>query len=43
MATTQTLPSDLVTLDKFYNEILDGHRAWLDKVHEAFNKQCEDI
>jgi len=43
MATTQTLPADPITLDKIYNEILDGHRVWLDKVHEAFNKQCETI
>ena len=30
-------------LDRIYNATVDHHRAYLNKLHQAFNKRCEKI
>lgn len=42
MSDTQ-LPEDQKSLARLYQETIDHHRAFLDRLHEAFNKRCEAI
>lgn len=37
------LPEDTNALARLYQETLDHHRAFLDRLHEAFNAHCEAI
>ncbi|MBU1018045.1 hypothetical protein KKA33_03380 [Patescibacteria group bacterium] len=39
----QNLPTDKNTLSKFYQDTIDYHRDYLNRLHEAFNKHCEAI
>ncbi len=37
------LPEDQKSLARLYQETIDHHRAFLDRLHDAFNKRCESI
>ncbi len=39
----QNLPADKNTLENLYQETIDYHRGYLKRLHEAFNKHCEEI
>ena len=38
-----TLPTDPQELNRLYNETVDHHKAYLEKVHQAFDRRCEEI
>ncbi|MBN2095888.1 hypothetical protein JW752_00620 [Candidatus Peregrinibacteria bacterium] len=39
----QTLPKDKTALSKLYQDTIDYHRDYLNRLHEAFNQHCEAI
>ncbi len=38
-----TLPADPQELNRLYNKTVDHHKQYLDKVHQAFDRRCEEI
>lgn len=39
----QNLPEDEQVLAGLYQDTIDHHRTYLDRLHEAFNARCEKI
>ena len=37
------LPDDPQELNQLYDETVEAHRAYLEKVHNAFDRRCEEI
>lgn len=42
MQTTQ-LPDDPLELNRLYDETVETHKGYLEKIHNAFNARCEKI
>jgi len=42
MQNTQ-LPDDTEALNRLYDETVEAHKAYLEKVHNAFDQRCEEI
>lgn len=40
---TNKLPEDKEALTKLYNETVDHHRGYLNKIQEAFHNKCDEI
>ena len=38
-----TLPNDEAELERLYNETVEQHNVYLDKIHAAFDKRCDEI
>jgi len=38
-----TLPDDEETLASLYNQTIEAHNTYLEKLHAAFDKRCEQI
>ncbi|MFH0820596.1 MAG: hypothetical protein V1908_02370 [Candidatus Peregrinibacteria bacterium] len=41
--TTQLLPEDPLELNRLYDETVEAHKVYLEKVHDAFDRRCEEI
>ncbi len=39
----QTIPADEQVLTRLYQETIDHHRTYLDRLHNAFNERCEAV
>lgn len=37
------MPDDPLQLNRLYDETIDHHKAYLKKLHDAFNRRCEKI